>query len=118
VTTAELASLFQAQISLFNLTSPKMRERLVMRWFCLPWWILGPLSWSVETFKKLNKCGIRLPGTVDVLTPALVNHMNLGFSYSSKKARDRLGYEPVFSVEEGIQRSLHVYYRMRYGQTA
>uniref|UniRef100_A0A7S4VBN1 3-beta hydroxysteroid dehydrogenase/isomerase domain-containing protein n=1 Tax=Alexandrium monilatum TaxID=311494 RepID=A0A7S4VBN1_9DINO len=109
---ADLASLMQYHLR--GLLSPQMRQRLVVRWICIPWWVMCPLTWSLETFKWLTRGRFKLPTHLDMVTPALLDQMNLGFTYSSQKARDRLGYAPVYTVDEAIQRSLHDYYRSHY----
>ena len=65
--------------------------------------LLHLLSFVVEGLTALK---IKVPGMFGQLTAATVEYLELSYAFSSRKAHERLGYEPAFSVEQAVQMSV------------
>merc|ERR1719424_493255 len=93
-----------------NLPSKKMRERLHLDFIWIPESPLWAIAHISELNQRIFKGKVSLGRDVDMLTPPMLSTATMSYSYKSDKARDILGYEPVFTLDEAIQRSLHDYY--------
>jgi len=73
--------------------------------FCLSWF-----SWTVQTLFGKSKWLGELAG----INPATLNATGIDYICVSKKAKEILGYTPLYSLDEGIQKSIdeiHELYR-------
>eukprot|EP00927_Polykrikos_kofoidii_P009691 TRINITY_DN14056_c0_g1_i1.p1 TRINITY_DN14056_c0_g1~~TRINITY_DN14056_c0_g1_i1.p1 ORF type:complete len:435 (+),score=46.71 TRINITY_DN14056_c0_g1_i1:196-1305(+) len=70
----------------------------------LPRRLMTALAWASETYQFLT--GRRIKGELALLTPATLNTAGLSYAFSSKKARDVLGYRPLYSFDEAIQKTV------------
>ena len=68
--------------------------------FPTPHRLLHGLSYVVEA---LIGMGVKVPGQLGLLTAATVEYLELSYAFSSRKAHQRIGYEPAFTVEEAVQ---------------
>ena len=68
-----------------------------------PYRLLHGLAYVIEGLQALN---MRVPGQLGQLTGATVEYLELSYAFSSRKAHERLGYEPAFSVEQAVQMSV------------
>ena len=75
-----------------------------------PLWILAYIS---ELNQRLFKGKISLGSDLDALTPATLITGMMTYSYVSKKAHEKLGYVPAFTMDEGMQRSIADYYKLK-----
>lgn len=91
-----------------------MRDRLDVTFVWVPMFPLWIIAYVSEFFQWAFKGKLSLGRDLDILTPSTLVTACMSYSYKSDKARKILGYEPVFSVEEAIQRSLSEYYSNRY----
>jgi sterol-4alpha-carboxylate 3-dehydrogenase (decarboxylating) len=55
----------------------------------------------------------KLKGDVAMLTPAMFAVASLSYTFSYAKARERLGYEPLYTVHEALQRTVHLWHEHR-----
>ncbi len=76
-----------------------------------PLWVIAHLS---EQNQRLFRGKISLGSDIDMLTPAGIKTAKMAFSYKIDKARMYLGYDPVYTVDQAIQKSLVEYYENRY----
>ena len=68
-----------------------------------PLWILAYISeWNQLLFKGRVSLGKNL----DMLTPPALMTASMNYSYGSDKAQRDLGYAPVYTLDEGIQKSI------------
>jgi len=65
--------------------------------------LLHGLAYAVEGATAL---GFKVPGVLGQLTAATVEYLELSYAFSSRKAHERLGYEPLFTVEQAVQMSV------------
>ena len=65
--------------------------------------LLIGLSYIVELAAYLKK---PFPGQLGQLTRATIRFLDMSYVFSSRKARDCLGYEPIFSMEDAMQMSV------------
>jgi hypothetical protein len=63
-------------------------------------YMIGTMQFILQSFSP------HLPEPLNLLTPASLRVMNLSVHILSDRAKRQLGYEPIFSVEEGIQLSV------------
>merc|ERR1712194_231610 len=68
-----------------------------------PMGIIRPLASVVNFLHSSSKGRISLGKDLDMLTPAAMSTFSMSYTFSSAKAREKLGYEPLFSLEEGVQ---------------
>ena len=68
-----------------------------------PYRLLVCLAYLVE-FAKAQ--GIKVTGQLSQLTVATINYLDLSYAFTHKRAFEKLGYEPVYSMEEAIQMSI------------
>ena len=62
--------------------------------------LLRVIAIGIET---LAYFGYRVPGQLGSFTKTTCDYLDLSYVFSSRKAFDRLGYEPIFSVEDALQ---------------
>ena len=66
-------------------------------------WIAAYISeWNQQLFQGRLSLGKNL----DMLTPPALMTASMNYSYTSDKAKRDLGYEPVYTLDEGIQKSI------------
>eukprot|EP00928_Gymnodinium_smaydae_P080083 TRINITY_DN6386_c3_g1_i1.p1 TRINITY_DN6386_c3_g1~~TRINITY_DN6386_c3_g1_i1.p1 ORF type:complete len:779 (+),score=120.29 TRINITY_DN6386_c3_g1_i1:103-2439(+) len=97
------------------LPSRAMRKRLVINFFWIPQFPIWALAYIVEFIQRISKGKVSLGRDVELFTPAMLTTMHIQSSYKIDKASRVLGYEPVFTLDEAIQRCLRDYYEARYG---
>jgi len=99
------------------LPKPEMRHRLAVDFVWIPeapLWVIGYVS---EMVQRVFKGRVSLGQDLDMLTPAMLSTVTMSYTYSSEKARKVLGYEPAFTLDEAIQRSLCDYYSTHFAPT-
>jgi len=69
-----------------------------------PLWAIGYVS---ELNQKIFKGRVSLGRDIDMLTPGMLTTAVMDYSYTSAKAKEWLGYEPGFTLDEAIQKSLY-----------
>jgi sterol-4alpha-carboxylate 3-dehydrogenase (decarboxylating) len=65
--------------------------------------LLIGISYVVELVTYM---GYKVPGQLGTLTKTTVNFLDMNFAFSTRKAKEKLGYEPIFSMENAIQMSV------------
>lgn len=65
----------------------------------LPEWLLGPVGYIAETVMAVF-------GKTPRLTRRMVRYSCMTRFYSAEKAKQRLGYRPIVSVDEGLKRAV------------
>jgi len=74
------------------------------------------LGWILETYQRLTHKRIR--GVLSNVTPATWNIASLSYGFTNKKAKDMLGYTPLYNLDEGLQKTVEVWNQMRQPQNA
>ena len=69
----------------------------------LPTRLLRVIAFAVECYQRLTQT--RLVGELGNLTPAMFATAELSYGFSSAKAKRLLGYEPLYTVDEGLQKT-------------
>ncbi|GBG25927.1 3 beta-hydroxysteroid dehydrogenase type 3 [Hondaea fermentalgiana] len=87
----------------------RQRERLHIDVLYVPEGIFWALAYLSELNAWLFRGKLSLGRDLDMLTPAMLSTATMSYTYSSAKARRVLGYNPVFSLDEAIQRAIHEY---------
>jgi len=64
------------------------------------------LTLVAKVVEGLHGIGYKVPGQLGTLTTATVEFLELSYAFSSRKAQQRLGYEPLFTVEQAVQMSV------------
>ena len=64
--------------------------------------VLWVLAYVVEALQWLTRN--RVKGQLGMLTPAMMQVAGMDYAFSSARARARLGYRPLYTVDQGIQR--------------
>jgi sterol-4alpha-carboxylate 3-dehydrogenase (decarboxylating) len=77
-----------------------------------PLWGLAYLS---ELNQKIFKGKVSLGRDLDTMTPGMMATACMDYSYNSDKAKEYLGYEAAYSLDEAIQKSLYDYWENHYG---
>jgi len=77
----------------------------ILAWFSGKWFYLSEhiLTWS-EIVQRVGKGRWSL-GHMDLITPATLNLSCLTYTFTNTKAMKALGYSPLYSVDEGLQKS-------------
>jgi len=70
----------------------------------LPQLLLATLAWACELYQRLTRT--RVDGDVKFLTPPMMNVARQSYAFTGKKARELLGYAPIFTVDEGLQKTV------------
>lgn len=73
-------------------------------WQYLPDNFFDVLSWFVETCQRITRT--RIVGDLKSVTPAAFDVARASFHFSGAKARDVLGYRPVYTVDEALQKTV------------
>lgn len=68
----------------------------------IPWWVIWALAAVTELVFYIFTLGRMSPP----LTRLHIRFMKEGAWFEIKKARERLGYQPLFSMDEGIRRTV------------
>lgn len=68
-----------------------------VRFFSLPWWLVKPVVYMMQSIGKLT-------GREPVLTPHSVSILAFSQTLDIRRARAELGYQPSVSVKEGFER--------------
>jgi len=77
----------------------------------LPMNLMKLIAWCVEFVERLTQR--RISGQLEKLTPAMLAIAELSYTFSSAKARQVLGYEPLFTVDEAVQRTVHLWHKRK-----
>ncbi|EOY30083.1 hypothetical protein QUC31_020442 [Theobroma cacao] len=76
----------------------------------IPAFAIMPIAYLVEwTYRLLGPYGMKVPQ----LTPSRVRLLSCSRSFDCSKAKDRLGYSPLVSLEDGIQKTIESYSYLR-----
>ncbi|KDP34007.1 hypothetical protein JCGZ_07578 [Jatropha curcas] len=76
----------------------------------VPAFAVMPLAHVVEwTYKLLGPYGMKVPQ----LIPSRIRLLSCSRSFNCSKAKDRLGYTPIVSLEEGLKRTLESFSDLR-----
>ncbi|PIN18425.1 C-3 sterol dehydrogenase/3-beta-hydroxysteroid dehydrogenase [Handroanthus impetiginosus] len=76
----------------------------------IPISVLMPIARMVELiYKILAPYGMKLPQ----LTPSRIRIMSCSRTFNCSKAKDRLGYTPIVSLQEGVRRTIESYPHLR-----
>lgn len=70
----------------------------------LPRRLMIILAYACETYQRLTRK--RPKGDIALLTPAMLNIASLSYAFSSRKARNMLGYAPLYTVDEAMQKTV------------
>jgi nucleoside-diphosphate-sugar epimerase len=97
------ADLFNMLCTFCNASLP--RKTIAVR---MPQNLFIVLGWIFETYQRVTRK--RVPGILAQLTPATYQVASLSYGFSSKKAHDLLGYTPLYTVEEGCQKTVAIWY--------
>ncbi|XP_043807799.1 3beta-hydroxysteroid-dehydrogenase/decarboxylase isoform X2 [Manihot esculenta] len=78
----------------------------------IPAFAMMPLAHVVErTYELLGPYGMKVPQ----LIPSRIQLLSCSRSFSCSKAKERLGYTPIVSLEEGLKRTLESFSHLRAG---
>jgi len=108
---ADFWMLVRKQVDLMK--SKKKRNALMVEFLYVPMAPLWIVSYISEMNQWLFKGKVSLGRDVDMLTVPMLQTASMEYTYTSAKARKVLGYEPVYELEEAIQRSLSEYYQAK-----
>jgi len=93
------ADLFGTVAHFHDLIMPK-KLRLVY----MPQGLFWVLGWIFETYQRFTHR--RMPGLLAQLTPPTLHCASLSYAFSSEKAHDMIGYSPLYTVDEGCQKTV------------
>eukprot|EP00931_Biecheleriopsis_adriatica_P101975 TRINITY_DN77019_c0_g1_i1.p1 TRINITY_DN77019_c0_g1~~TRINITY_DN77019_c0_g1_i1.p1 ORF type:complete len:428 (-),score=74.20 TRINITY_DN77019_c0_g1_i1:215-1456(-) len=82
----------------------------------IPYRLLIGLSYFLEAMVSVTR--YRIKGDAANLSGAMINLATLSYSFSSKKANKMLGYEPLYTVDEALQRSVHMWTEYSAGKSS
>ncbi len=69
-----------------------------------PYQLLIILSYMVDIYHSIQQYH-KLSGDIEMLTPAAMVHLDKDYSYSYQKAKEVIGYEPLWTIEQGLAKS-------------
>ncbi|XP_020970303.1 3beta-hydroxysteroid-dehydrogenase/decarboxylase [Arachis ipaensis] len=76
----------------------------------IPAFVLMPIALLVEyTYKLLGPYGMKVPQ----LTPSRVRLLSCNRTFDCSKAKERLGYEPIVTLKEGLRRTIDSFSHLR-----
>lgn len=76
----------------------------------IPAFVIMPIAHLVElTYRLLGPYGMKVPQ----LTPSRIRLLSCSRSFDCSKAKDRLGYTPIVSLEEGLKRTILSFSHLR-----
>ncbi|KAJ4976583.1 hypothetical protein NE237_001689 [Protea cynaroides] len=76
----------------------------------IPASVMMPIAYIVElTYKMFASYGMRVPQ----LTPSRIRLLSCSRTFNCSKAKDRLGYAPIVSLQEGLRRTIESYAHLR-----
>ncbi|CAO2834188.1 unnamed protein product [Amaranthus hypochondriacus] len=76
----------------------------------IPAWVMMPIAHLVEfIYKLLAPYGMKVPQ----LTPSRIRLLSCNRTFSCSKAKDLLGYTPIVSLQEGLERTIESYSHLR-----
>ncbi|GAB2276288.1 3beta-hydroxysteroid-dehydrogenase/ decarboxylase isoform 2 [Dionaea muscipula] len=76
----------------------------------IPAFLMMPIAHLVEwTYKLLAPYGMKVPQ----LTPSRIRLLSCNRTFNCSKAKDRLGYTPIVSLQEGLERTIESYSHLR-----
>ncbi|KAL9229286.1 hypothetical protein vseg_004770 [Gypsophila vaccaria] len=79
----------------------------------IPAVVMMPIAHLVELiYKLLAPYGMKVPQ----LTPSRIRLLSCNRTFDCSKAKDRLGYSPVVSLQEGLERTIESYSHLRVEQ--
>ena len=79
-----------------------------------PLWVIGYIS---ELNQRIFKGKVSLGRDIDMLTPGMLATATMEYSYNSDKAKRVLGYEPAYTLDQAIQKSLYDFWDLHYPST-
>ncbi|XP_061374909.1 3beta-hydroxysteroid-dehydrogenase/decarboxylase isoform X2 [Gastrolobium bilobum] len=76
----------------------------------IPAFVIMPIAHLVEwIYRLLGPYGMKVPQ----LTPSRIRLLSCSRSFDCSKAKDRLGYAPIITLQEGLQRTIESYPHLR-----
>ncbi|XP_021848144.1 3beta-hydroxysteroid-dehydrogenase/decarboxylase isoform X2 [Spinacia oleracea] len=76
----------------------------------IPAFVMMPIAHLVEfVYKLLAPYGMKVPQ----LTPSRIRLLSCNRTFNSSKAKDQLGYTPIVSLQEGLERTIESYSHLR-----
>lgn len=76
----------------------------------IPAFVMMPIAHLVEfIYKLLAPYGMKVPQ----LTPSRIRLLSCNRTFNCSKAKDRLGYTPIVSLQEGLERTIESYSHLR-----
>ncbi|KAE8665294.1 3beta-hydroxysteroid-dehydrogenase/decarboxylase isoform 2 [Hibiscus syriacus] len=76
----------------------------------IPAIVIMPIAHLVEwTYRLLGPYGMKVPQ----LTPSRVRLLSCSRSFDCSKAKDRIGYTPIVSLEDGLQKTIESFSHLR-----
>ncbi|KAK9266064.1 hypothetical protein L1049_017882 [Liquidambar formosana] len=76
----------------------------------IPALVMMPIAHAVElTYRLLAPYGMKVPQ----LTPSRVRLLSCSRTFNCSKAKERLGYTPIVSLQEGLERTIESYAHLR-----
>ncbi|XP_073225314.1 3beta-hydroxysteroid-dehydrogenase/decarboxylase isoform X2 [Cicer arietinum] len=76
----------------------------------IPAFVVMPIAHLVEwIYRLLGPYGMKVPQ----LTPSRIRLLSCTRSFDSSKAKDRLGYAPIITLQEGMRRTIESYQHLR-----
>lgn len=91
----------------------KQRKVRSFEFVFVPMSLIWTVAYISEGVQRLFKGKVRLGVDIDSLTPAMLSTVLMTYTYDSDKARKLLSYEPAFTMEQGIQKSVDEYYTIK-----
>eukprot|EP00440_Ansanella_granifera_P022034 gb/GFBE01023925.1/.p1 GENE.gb/GFBE01023925.1/~~gb/GFBE01023925.1/.p1 ORF type:complete len:538 (+),score=63.98 gb/GFBE01023925.1/:1-1614(+) len=73
----------------------------------LPYRLITGIAYMLEGFQWLTH--IRVKGDAANLTGAMLKIGSISYAYSSEKAKRLLGYEPLYNLDEAVQRTVQLF---------
>eukprot|EP00929_Paragymnodinium_shiwhaense_P113430 TRINITY_DN81724_c0_g1_i1.p1 TRINITY_DN81724_c0_g1~~TRINITY_DN81724_c0_g1_i1.p1 ORF type:complete len:447 (-),score=79.42 TRINITY_DN81724_c0_g1_i1:336-1676(-) len=73
----------------------------------LPRGLMTVIAWCVESYQRVR--GKRMAGDLALLTPPVLTISGMNYAFKSKKAHDVLGYSPLFTVDQALQKTVDVW---------
>jgi len=76
-----------------------------------PLWFMAYIS---ELNQKIFKGRVSLGRDLDMMTPGMMATATMEYSYNSDKAKQFIGYEPAYTLDQAIQKSLYEYWEHKF----
>ena len=80
----------------------------------LPPRLMGLISYQIEAIQWLTGGAIKGDGAL--LTPAMLQTARISYTFTSKRAGEVLGYKPLYTVDEALQRTVQFWAEEKKGK--